>query len=301
MSLRVLDSRTRRRRVVSALASAACASASLTALGALGLVLAFLVRNGLPHLRATLFTRVPDNLAPAQGGVLQSLIGTLGILGVACAIALPIGILGGIQLKDGKGRLVAAVRFLVEVLAGIPSIVIGIFAYAAIVHPISQAHPGKGFSGYAGGVALAVLMLPTVMRTTEEMLRLVPASLAEAALGLGASRWRTMFFVVLPAARAGVTTGILLAIARVAGETAPLLFTVLGNEFLTTHRWNGLPVLTMDGPVDALPLRLYRYATNADVDQNHIAWATALVLILMVLALSLAARLATRGKVLSER
>jgi len=301
MSLLTADGRARRRRVVDRVSRAVCALASLLAITALGLVLFFLIRNGLPALRPTLFTKVPDNLDPAQGGVLQSLLGTCGILAIASVLALPLGILGGIYQWEGRGRFQPVVRFLTDVLSGVPSIVIGIFVYAALVYPISQRFPGKGYSGYAGGVALAVLMLPVVMRTTEEMLRLVPSTLAEAALGLGASRWRTVFQVVLPSARGGVTTGIMLSIARVAGETAPLLFTVLGNEFLIVHRWNGVRVLTMDGPVDALPLRLYRYATNADPVQNQIAWATALVLIGLVLVMSIAARLASRSRVSEER
>jgi phosphate transport system permease protein len=300
VSLLLPDRRSRWRRRIDRVGFFLCASASLVALGALGLVLFFLIRSGLPALRPNLFTRVPDNLDPAQGGILQSLLGTAGILLVASLIALPLGILGGIYQWEGKGRFQWLVRFLTDVLSGIPSIVIGIFVYAALVYPISQRFPGKGYSGYAGGVALAVLMLPVVTRTTEEMLRLVPSTLAEAALGLGASRWRTVFSVVLPAARGGVVTGVMLAIARVAGETAPLLFTVLGNEFLVLHRWHGIPLLTMDGAVDALPLRLYRYATNADPVQNQIAWATALVLIGMVLVLSIAARVVSRGRVSEE-
>lgn len=301
MSLYALDSHARLRRAQSAAMLGLCAAAALLAAGVLGMVLFFLAKNGLPHLRLSLLTRVPDNLDVKAGGVLHSIVGTLSILGVAAALSVPVGILGGVYLVEGRGRFAATVRFLVDVLNGIPSIVIGIFVYAALVYPVSQLHPGKGYSGYAGGVALAILMVPLIVRTTEEMLRLVPPTLREASLGLGATRGRTMLAVVLPAARGGILTGVMLAVARVAGETAPLLFTVLGNEFLTTHRWGPATVLTMDGPVDALPLRLYRYATNADVDQNGIAWATALLLILIVLVLSVAARLATRGRLSEEK
>ena len=286
-----------RRRWIDRLARGLCALASVASIAALGLVLLFLIRNGLPGFRWSLFTRVPDNIDPAQGGIRQSVLGTCGILAVAVALSLPLGILGGIYQWEGRGRLQSLVRFLTDVLSGIPSIVVGIFVYATVVYPVGRHHPGKGYSGYAGGVALAILMLPVVMRTTEEMLRLVPSTLTDAALALGARRWRTVFQIVLPSARSGVTTGIMLAVARVSGETAPLLFTVLGNEFLITHRWNGVPLLTMDGPVDALPLRLYRYATNADPVQNQIAWATALVLIGLVLAMSVVARLASRSRV----
>ena len=301
MSLYVLDTHTRWRQARSAAMLTLCAGGALLAIGTLGLVLFFLVKNGLPNLSLKLLTRMPDNLNIREGGILHSLLGTLTLLGIAGLISVPLGVLGAIYQLESRTHFGGTVRFLVDVLNGVPSIVIGIFVYAAMVYPISQANPGKGYSAYAGGVALAILMIPLIMRTTEEMLKLVPQSLSEASLGLGATRWRTMFSVVLPAARGGILTGILLAVARVAGETAPLLFTILGNEFLTTHRWNGLTVLSADGPVDALPLRLYRYATNADVDQNGIAWATALLLIFMVLAMSVAARLATRGRLQTER
>jgi len=193
------------------------------------------------------------------------------------------------------------VRFLTDVLNGIPSIVIGIFAYAAVVAPIAARHPGQGFSAYAGGFALGILMVPTVMRTTEEILRLVPMSLREASLALGATRWRTMWSVVLPAARGGVITGIMLALARIAGETAPLLFTILGNEFFTTHKVLGVTLPTLNAPIDALPLRIYNYSQAADPDQQALAWAGAVVLITLILVLSIAARFATRSSMQEEK
>jgi phosphate transport system permease protein len=282
VSLYLADNRIKLRRAQSLVMLSLCGVAALIGISVLLLVLYFLAARGLSHLNFKLFT-----VASGDGdGFAQSLRGTLQILGVACGIAVPLGVLGGIYQLEARGKFAHAVRFLTDVLNGIPSIVIGIFVYAVLVLPISQAYPGKGYSGYAGGVALAIMMLPLIMRTTEEMLRLVPSALAEASLGLGATRWRTMLSVVLPAARGGILTGILLAVARVSGETAPLIFTILGNEF----------VGKMDGQVDALPLRLFKYATDVDETHNQIAWAAALVLILMVLCLSITARLLTKSR-----
>lgn len=286
MSLYVSTGKRRWRHVQSRFMLALCFLAGLVAITVLGLVLFFLAQRGLPHLSWKLLTQMPD-----KGGVAHSILGTLSILGIAALISVPLGILGGIYQREAQGKLANAIRFMTDVLNGIPSIVIGIFVYAAIVYPLSQAHPGKGYSGYAGGVALGIMMIPLIMRTSEEMLRLVPDALREASLGLGASRWRTMLSVVLPVARGGILTGILLAIARVAGETAPLIFTILGNEFRGS----------LSGPTDALPLRLFHYATSADEEQNQIAWASALVLIFMVLLMSIAARLATRGRVQEDK
>lgn len=287
MSLYAADSHVKLRRAQSLIMLSLCSVAALVGILVLGLVLYFLAARGLSHLNLKLFT-----VASGDGdGFAQSVRGTLQILGVACAIAVPIGIMGGIYQQESKGKFANTVRFLTDVLNGIPSIVIGIFVYAALVLPISQAFPGKGYSGWAGGVALAIMMLPLIMRTTEEMLRLVPSALSEASLGLGATRWRTMLSVVLPAARGGILTGILLAVARVAGETAPLIFTILGNEFMGK----------MDGQVDALPLRLFKYATDVDEKHNQIAWAAALTLILMVLLMSIVARLATRSRMQEDK
>ena len=287
MSLYAADSHVKLRRAQSLVMLSLCTIAALVGIAVLGLVLYFLAARGLSHLNLKLFT-----VASGDGdGFAQSIRGTLQILGVACAIAVPLGILGGIYQQESKGKFASTVRFLTDVLNGIPSIVIGIFVYAALVLPISQKFPGKGYSGWAGGVALAIMMLPLIMRTTEEMLRLVPNALSEASLGLGATRWRTMLSVVLPAARGGILTGILLAVARVAGETAPLIFTILGNEFMGK----------MDGQVDALPLRLFKYATDVDEKHNQIAWAAALTLILMVLLMSIAARLATRSRMQEDK
>lgn len=273
------------RRVLNALFQALCGICAIIAIAVLGYVLWFLFRQGITYFKPSFFTRLPDNVNPALGGIKHSILGSVNILGIALSISIPIGILSGIYQAEANGKLCQIVRFLTDVLNGIPSIVIGLFIYAIWILPYAQKHPGQGYSGIAGGAALGIMMIPLVMRTTDEMLHLVPQSLWDASLALGTPRWRTMLLVVLPSARNGIVTGIMLALARVAGETAPLLFTVLGNEFLGP----------ITGPVDALPLRLYKYATSSDPVQNAMAWSTALTLILIILILSILARFLTRA------
>ncbi len=290
-----------RRNLMNAVMLTLCGLGAALAILVLSLVLFFLLSKGFRSLHLSLFTRLPNHTDESQGGMSQSILGTLTLLGIASLLGLPLGILGGIYQVEARGPFAALVRFFTDVLNGIPSIVIGIFVYAAVVYPTARAHPGTGFSAYAGGAALGILMIPTVMRTTEEILRLVPNALREASLGLGATRWRTMWSVVLPTARGGVITGVMLALARIAGETAPLLFTILGNEFLATHKWHGLTLPTANAPIDALPLRIYNYALAVDPAQNAMAWAGAVVLITMILVLSIAARFATRSRLLEEK
>ncbi len=292
-----------RRKFANRVMLALCVLAAALAIIILGLVLFFLLSKGFTSLHLRLFTQLPNNVETDKGGMSQSIFGTLVLLGIASVIGLPLGILGGIYQLEANGRFAFLVRFFTDVLNGIPSIVIGIFAYAAVVAPIAARHPGQGFSAYAGGFALGILMVPTVMRTTEEILRLVPFSLREGSLGLGATRWRTMVSVVLPAAKGGIITGIMLALARIAGETAPLLFTILGSEFFATHAVLGgkLHVPTLNAPIDALPLRIYNYSQDVDPNHNAQAWAAAVVLITLILLLSIAARFATRGNVMEEK
>jgi len=283
-----------------------CIVAAGLAILVLGLVLFFLLSKGFSSLHIRLFTQLPDNIDTSKGGMAQSIFGTLVLLGVSSSIGLPFGILGGIYQIEARGRFASLVRFFTDVLNGIPSIVIGIFAYAAVVVPLAakaalEHKPTAGFSAYAGGFALGILMIPTVMRTTEEILRLVPFSLREASLGLGATRWRTMWSVVLPAARGGIITGVMLALARIAGETAPLLFTIFGNQLFATHKVAGVSVPTLTAPIDALPLRIYNYSQDVDPNHNAQAWAGAVVLITLILVLSIAARFATRGNMQEEK
>jgi phosphate transport system permease protein len=290
------------RKAVNAVMLSLCMLGAALAILILGMVLYFLMSKGLQFLSWRLLTHIPNNVNYAQGGIEQAILGTLTLIGLASLIGLPFGILGGIYQLEARGRFAALVRFFTDVLNGLPSIVVGIFAYAVVVLPTSKAtHGSVSFTAYAGGFALGILMIPTIMRTTEEILRLVPFSLREASLGLGATRWRTMWSVVLPAARGGIITGIMLALARIAGETAPLLFTILGNVFFPTHKVAGLTVPSLNSPIDALPLTIYNYSQLPTPILNNYAWAAAIILILLILILSIAARYATRGSVLEEK
>lgn len=245
-------------------------------------ILLNLVLKGASSLTLDFFTRMPVPAGETGGGVAHAIVGTLLIVGVASLVGLPLGIGAGIYCAEFPGsRLAKATRFLADVMNGTPSIVVGVFAWALIVARTKQ------FSALAGSAALAMLMVPMVMRTTEELIRLVPHSLREAALALGYPRWRTTIAIVLRTALPGIVTGSLLAIARIAGETAPLLFTALGSQFMS---------LTLTEPMAALPLTVFNYAIGPYEEWHRYAWATALVLILVVLVLSLAARLATRRK-----
>ena len=215
-----------RRRLISAAAQVGAAVCALAVLLPLLLITTDLMAKGFSSLNWAFFTQLPKPVGEAGGGMANAIVGTLVLMGLACAVGLPVGVLAGVYLAEyGHGRLGWGIRFAADVLMGVPSIVVGIYAYTLIVIPTHT------FSAYAGGCALAVIMLPIVTRTTEEMLHLVPASLREAAFALGVPAWRTTVWVVLRTARGGIITGIMLAVARVAGETAPLLFTAFGNQF----------------------------------------------------------------------
>jgi phosphate transport system permease protein len=241
-------------------------------------ILLDLTLKGAGSLSLDFFTKTPAPAGETGGGVAHAIVGTLIMVGTAGLIGLPIGVAAGIYCAEyPANRLTWVTRFVADVLNGTPSIVVGVFAWAWIV--AKQKH----FSALAGSVALAMLMMPMVMRTTEEMIKLVPNSLREAALALGYPRWRTSLSVVARTALPGILTGSLLAIARIAGETAPLLFTALGSQYLTTD---------LNEPMAALPLIVFTYATGPYEEWHQFAWAAALVLILVVLILSLGARLA---------
>jgi phosphate transport system permease protein len=245
-------------------------------------VLLWVFLQGLPALNVAFFTRLPGPPDDANQGVANAIVGTLELLGIAALISVPVGLGAGIYIAEfGGSRTNTVLRFATDVLSGVPSITIGVFVYALLVLPMQQ------FSALAGGVALALVMLPLIIRTTEEMLRLVPGSIREAALALGAPTWRTILRYALPAALPGIVTGGLLALARAAGETAPLLFTALGNN----QRNRGLTE-----PIDALTLKVYFYAGQAYDVWRQIAWAGAVVLTLLVLVTSVLARLATRSR-----
>jgi phosphate transport system permease protein len=252
--------------------------AVIVALIPLFFILLNLVLKGAGSLSPDFFTRTPAPAGETGGGVANALVGTLLIVGMASLIGLPIGVGAGIFCAEFPGsRLTWITRFVADVLNGTPSIVVGVFAWAWIV--ARQKH----FSALAGSAALALLMIPMVLRTTEEMIKLVPNSLREAALALGYSRWRTSLSVVIRTTLPGITTGALLAIARVSGETAPLLFTALGSQYLSFN---------VNQPMAALPLTVFNYATGPYEEWHRYAWAAALVLILVVFVLSLGARLA---------
>jgi phosphate transport system permease protein len=270
-----------RRRTVNAVMNVLAGSAAFVVILPLVLVLAFLIYQGGTSLNLDFFTRLPKPVGEPGGGMANAIVGTLILIALACCLGLPVGILGGLYLAESRDRRMPwVVRFLADVLNGVPSIVIGIFAYTLVVRPM------RHFSALAGGVALGVIMVPIVLRTTEEIVRLVPASLREAGLALGLPQWKVTVCVVLTTARAGIITGVMVAIARIAGETAPLLFTAFGNRF----GYHGL-----DQPIAALALQIFAYAISPFEDWHRQAWAGALVLISMVFLVSLAARLATSG------
>lgn len=257
-------------------------TAVLVAVTPLIMILGTLILKGAGSLNFDFFTKTPAPAGETGGGVAHAIVGTLIIVGNACLIGLPIGIGAGMYGTEyPKSRLAVAARFVADVMNGTPSIVVGVFAWTLIVN--TQKH----FSGWAGSAALAMLMIPMVMRTTEEMIKLVPHSLREAALALGYPRWRTSLTVVARTCLPGIVTGALLAIARIAGETAPLLLTALGSQFMSRDP---------SQPMASLPLTIFTYATGPYDDWHRIAWAAALVLILVVLVLSLLARLATRAR-----
>ncbi|MGA8618363.1 MAG: phosphate ABC transporter permease PstA [Candidatus Sulfotelmatobacter sp.] len=243
-------------------------------------IFAYLVYRGLGSINWAFLTQTPKPVGEAGGGMANAIVGSAFILALASILGVPIGVGAGIYLAEfGRNRFGDAIRFTADVLNGVPSIVIGIVAYAIVV--LSQRH----FSALAGGVALAIMMIPTITRTTEEMLLLVPQALREAAYGLGIPRWRTTLSITLRTATSGVITGIMLAFARVAGETAPLLFTAFGNQF-----WN----LRVNQPTAALPLQIFNYAISPYDEWHRQAWAGALVLIVLIVSAVAAVRFAVR-------
>ena len=246
-------------------------------------IFAYLIYKGATSLNLAFFTKIPTGPGEVGGGMANAILGSGILLAIGSVLGVPIGIASGIFLAEyGRGsKLANMVRFTADVLNGVPSIVMGIAVYSLIVLP------QKHFSALAGGVALGIMMIPTITRTTEEMLLMVPNSIREAALGLGVPNWRAVLSITLRTASPGVITGCMLAFARVAGETAPLLFTALGNQF-----WS----VSLNQPIAALPLQIYIYAISPYDDQHRLAWAGALVLIvLIVLAVSLVRYVASRG------
>lgn len=271
-----------RRRATNAVMLALTWLAALVATLPLLFILWHLIEKGGSSLSWRFFTRMPAPPGEAGGGMANAIAGTGMLVLIASAFGLPVGIGAGLFLAEQRAsKLATLVRFLSDVLNGLPSIVLGIFAWQLLVRPF------KHFSALAGGIALGAMMIPLVTRATEEMIRLVPVSLREAALALGYPRWRTSLAVVLRTALPGIVTGALVAIARIAGETAPLIFTAFGNQF-----WSLSPLQ----PIAALPMQIYNYASTPYDDWRAQAWAGALVLLALVLVISLAARFATRSR-----
>ncbi|WP_207671407.1 phosphate ABC transporter permease PstA [Paenibacillus cymbidii] len=246
-------------------------------------ILSYIVMKGYPAINWDFFTKLPTAVGETGGGIGNAIVGTLILVAISAVVGLPIGIFAAIYLNEYKptGMFSSTVRFVVDVLLGIPSIVIGIFAYMAFVRPFGQ------FSALSGGLALSLLMIPIVTRSTEEILRLVPDSIREGAYALGIGKWKTILWIVIPSSLKGIITGVMLGVARVAGETAPLLLTAFGNHF-----WSK----SLHEPIASLPAQIYEYAKSPYDDWIQKAWGAAMVLILLVFILNLLARLLTRGR-----
>jgi phosphate transport system permease protein len=269
-----------RRRIISTIAVTLCLLSVIIALVPLGFILFFVVTRGAGSLNWDFFTQLPKPVGESGGGMANAIVGTLMLSGLGAVFAIPVGIVSGVYMSEYAGtKFASAVRFAADTLNGVPSIVIGVFVYGIVVLQMRQ------FSMLAGSVALGVMMIPIIARTTEELLRLVPQTLREGALALGATRARATFSVVLPAALPGIITGVILALARIAGETAPLLFTSFNNRF-----WNTNPLQ----PTASLTVQIFTYASSPYEDWHRQAWAGALVLVSIVLTCSLLARWATR-------
>ncbi len=270
-----------RRKLVSSLFVGFCAGAVLLALIPLAMILFFVISQGVRALNLDFFTHMPTPVGEAGGGMANSIVGTLILTALGSVMAIPIGVLSGVYMSEYAGtRMASAIRFAADTLNGVPSIVIGVFAYGIAVLPFKQ------FSALAGGLALGIMMIPIIARTTEELLLLVPGTMREGALALGATRARAVFTVVLPAAAPGIVTGIVLALARIAGETAPLLFTSFNNRFFSSN---------VTQPISSLTVQVFTYAISPYEDWHRQAWAGALVLVSIVLVCSLLARFATRN------
>jgi phosphate transport system permease protein len=269
-----------RRRITDHVMTGAAVLTVVLVLAPLIAIFGYLVYRGVGSINWAFLTQLPKPVGETGGGMANAIVGSIFILAIASIIGVPFGVGAGIYLAEfGRNRFGSIIRFTADVLNGVPSIVIGIVAYSLVV--LYQKH----FSALAGGVALAIMMVPTICRTTEEMLLLVPQPLREAAYGLGVPRWRTTLSIVLPTATSGVITGIMLAFARVAGETAPLLFTAFGNQF-----WN----LRYNQPTAALPLQIFVYAISPYDEWHRLAWAGALVLIILIVTSVAAVRYVVR-------
>jgi len=273
------------RSIKSGLASTVALISALFVIAPLGLVFFHLLVNGASSVNWDFFTKLPTPVGAPGGGMVNAIVGSLELLALAAAIGIPVGVLGGVYLGEyGSARVNSVLRFIADVLNGVPSITWGVVVYGLVVLHF------KGFSAYAGGLALGLIMIPLITRTTEEVVLLVPNGYREAALALGVSRWKTIVHIVMKTASKGIITGILLALARVGGETAPLLFTAFGNRF-----WNH----SLSQPIAALPLQIFTYAISPYDDWHRQAWAGALVLVTGIFCVNVLVRILTRGRTAS--
>jgi phosphate transport system permease protein len=269
----------RRRKQFSNLIVVLCGGSVILALIPLAFVFFYVIQQGFSSLNLDFFTKMPKPVGETGGGMANAIVGTLILIGIASSVAIPVGLIAGVYLAEyRRARFAELVRFTADVLNGVPSIVIGIFAYSLFVLPV------KHFSALAGGIGLGFMMIPIITRTTEELLNLVPSTLREGALALGATRARAAFSVMVPAALPGIVTGILVALARISGETAPLLFTAFSNRFFTT---------SLNQPIASLPVQVFTYAIAPYDDWHRQAWAGALVLVGVVFIFSMLARIVT--------
>lgn len=270
------------RKLIDKLIFVICSLSTVLVLLVLALIIIYILANGVLAINLDFFTKLPKPVGEDGGGMVNGIVGSAIMVGMAALISIPLSIGAAIYLSEfGKGYLASIVRFLVDVLAGVPSIVIGIFVYTIVVLPM------KRFSALAGALSLAIIMIPTIVRSTEEALRLVPQTLREAALALGAPYWRVVLEIVVLSASSSIVSGVLLAIARVAGETAPLLFTALGNRFLVT---------VLDRPMASLPVQIYSYAVSPYDDWHRQAWAATFILVMFILFINLSVRFFIRNK-----
>lgn len=271
-----------RRKLIDRSMTVLTALCAIFVVGALVVILGYIFAGGVRALSWSFLVNTPKPIGEPDSGIANAIVGTIIMISLGTAFGMPIGILAGVYLAEfGSNRLGNILRFLIDTLTGVPSIVVGVFVWTIMVNPMGH------FSALAGGIALGIMMMPIVARTTEEMIRLVPQSLREAALALGAPRWRVTIGVVLRTAASGVATGVMLAVARIAGETAPLLFTALGLNYLSTDLLH---------PMASLTFQIYYYAASPYDEWHAMAWAATLVLVGMILALNIAVKIFTRNR-----
>lgn len=282
-SLLIPDTQLRRRKMFSHFMSGLVGLCTIVAVAVLWIILGYVILRGMPAMNIAFFTQGPLPFGEVGGGVRPAIQGSLLILAFACLAGIPIGVMTAVYLAEfGNNRFADAVRFVIDLLAGLPSIVVGVFIWALLVQRLIG-----NYSGFAGAAALAIIMIPIIARTVEAILRLVPNTMREASLALGVPTWKTILKVVLPAAKSGIITGVVLSMARAGGETAPLLLTTLGNTYPS---WN------MMEPMAALPVQIYNYSVAPYADWHTKAWGSALILIALIGLLSLLTRWAVRGK-----